>query len=132
YFARLTTWQRVRMHLELVAWWGVVVALAWVLPPYVSFFLYGVPYILGSVLASTTSMIEHFEMEPGEDAYSSRTYGTKSHLLNFLWNNVSYHNEHHKFPGIPWYNLRSFHEAAFPYYDDQVKAACHPSIYRLA
>ncbi|WP_437484734.1 hypothetical protein WME75_45670 [Sorangium sp. So ce1014] len=26
------------------------------------------------------------------------------------------HNEHHKFPGIPLYNLRSFHVAAYPYY----------------
>ena len=58
-----------------------------------------------------------------DDAYSSRTYGTSSHLTNFLWNNVTYHNEHHKYPGIPFYNLRSFHEAAYPYYDERVKAA---------
>jgi hypothetical protein len=29
-------------------------------------------------------------------------------------------------------NLRSFHEAAYPYHDDPVKAECHPSIDRLA
>ena len=77
-------------------------------------------------------MIEHYEMLPGEDAYSSRTYGTKAHLTNFLWNNVTFHNEHHKFPGIPFYNLKSFHQAAYPYYDDKVKGSCFPSIYPLA
>lgn len=122
YVPRLTAWQKIRMNLELVVWWSIVAAGVWFLPFYVMLFLYGIPFILGSVLASTTSMIEHFEMEPGEDAYSSRTYATKRHFLNFLWNNVSYHNEHHKYPGIPWYNLRSFHEAAYPYYDKQVKA----------
>jgi len=131
YFGRLTAWQKVRMHIELVAWWSVVALGVWLLPPYVMLFLYGVPFVLGSFLASTTSMIEHFEMEPGEDAYSSRTYGTKSHFLNFLWNNVSYHNEHHKFPGIPWYNLRSFHEAAFPYYDERVQRECYEGFFSV-
>jgi len=131
YFSRLTAWQKVRMHLELAAWWGLVALGVWLLPPYVMFFMYGVPFILGAMLASTTSLIEHFEMDPGEDAYSSRTYGTKSHFLNFLWNNVSYHNEHHKFPGIPWYNLRSFHEAAFPHYDERVKAECYDGFFSV-
>jgi fatty acid desaturase len=131
YTKRLTTWKKIRMNLELVAWWGPVLVLAHYLPTLVFFFLYGLPFVLGAILASTTSLIEHYEMEPGEDAYSSRTYGTKMHLTNFLWNNVSYHNEHHKFPGIPWYNLRSFHEAAYPYYDDRVKAECHPNFYGL-
>src|SRR5262249_14839830 len=110
-----------------------LVALAyWKMPHHVFFFFYGLPFILGAFLASLTSMIEHYEMLPGDDdAYSSRTYGTKCHLTNFIWNNVSYHNEHHKYPGIPFYNLRSFHEAAYPYYDEKVKAACFPSIYPL-
>lgn len=125
YAPRLTPWQRVRMNLELLAWWAVIGLGAWLLPWEVMFFMYGVPFILGAILASTTSMIEHFEMEPGEDAYSSRTYATNRHFLNFLWNNVSYHNEHHKYPGIPWYNLRSFHEAAFPHYDARVQAECY-------
>ena len=67
-----------------------------------------------------------------DDAYSSRTYGTSCAVTNFIWNNVTYHNEHHKYPGIPFYNLASFHRAAYPHYDDKVKAACHKSIYWLA
>ena len=95
-------------------------------------FFYPVPFLIGAFYASFTSMIEHYEMLPGDDAYSSRTYGTTSHLTNFIWNNVSYHNEHHKFPGIPFYNLRSFHEAAYPYYEDRVQQKCFPTIWRLA
>ncbi|NUP12866.1 MAG: omega-3 fatty acid desaturase [Polyangiaceae bacterium] len=125
YVPRLTAWQKIRMNLELVAWWAVVAAGVWFLPAYVMLFLYGLPFVFGSILASTTSMIEHFEMEPGEDAYSSRTYATDAHFMNFLWNNVSFHNEHHKYPGIPWYNLRSFHEAAYPHYDQRVQAECY-------
>ena len=131
YTARLTAWQKVRMNLELLGFWGFVGFLFYSLPGYVTFFVFGLPFILGTILASTTSMIEHFEMEPGEDAYGSRTYAIDHHFLNFLWNNVSFHNEHHKFPGIPWYNLRSFHEAAFPYYDAKVQQECHKSFFGL-
>jgi fatty acid desaturase len=131
YTARLTAWQKVRMNLELLGFWGVVGFLFYSLPGYVTFFVFGLPFILGTILASTTSMIEHFEMEPGEDAYGSRTYAIDHHFLNFLWNNVSFHNEHHKFPGIPWYNLRSFHEAAYPYYDAKVQQECHKNFFGL-
>ncbi len=80
YTQRLTFWKKVRMNLEVIGWWSLVVYVAHVLPSSVFFFIYGVPFILGTVLASTTSMIEHFQMEPGEDAYSSRTYGTKMYV----------------------------------------------------
>jgi fatty acid desaturase len=132
YMKRLTALQLVRMHIELLAFWGLMAFFFVKMPGQVFFFFYLLPFLFGSVLASLTSMIEHYEMLPGDDAYSSRTYGTKAHVTNFLWNNVTYHNEHHKFPGIPFYNLRSFHEEAYPYYDDRVKAACHTSIYGLA
>ncbi len=133
YMKRLSAGKRVLMNVEAIGFWGLVAYAFLALPHAVFFFSFALPFIFGAMLASLTSMIEHYEMLPGDDdAYSSRTYGTSSHLTNFLWNNVTYHNEHHKFPGIPWYNLRSFHEAAYPYYDEQVKAECHPSIYRLA
>lgn len=132
YVKRLSPLKRLQMNLELAGFWGLM-ALAYVLMPIqVFFFFFGLPFLLGSIFASVTSMIEHYEMLPGEDAYSSRTYGTKAHLTNFLWNNVTFHNEHHKFPGIPFYNLRRFHEAAYPYYDERVRSACHPSIVALA
>ncbi|MCA9619248.1 MAG: fatty acid desaturase [Myxococcales bacterium] len=133
YVQRLTAWERIRMNLELALWWGLVALVAYLMPLQVFFFFYGLPFILGSFLASCTSMIEHFQMpETDDDAYSSRTYGTRCHITNFIWNNVTYHNEHHKYPGIPWYNLKSFHRAAYPDYDDQVKSAVHPSIFPLA
>ncbi len=128
YTKRLSTWKKVRMNVELVVFWGGVAAAAYYLPWKFMLFMYWIPFVFGSVFASITSLIEHYEMEPGDDdAYSSRTYATKRHFLNFLWNNVSFHNEHHKYPGIPWYNLRSFHEAAYPHYDEKVKAECYDS-----
>jgi len=132
YMKRLTPAKRVLMNVEIIGFFAIMAGFAYVMPLQVFIFFYGLPFVFGAVLASLTSMIEHFEMLPGEDAYSSRTYGTKAYITNFLWNNVTFHNEHHKFPGIPWYNLRSFHEAAYPYYDEKVKAECYPSIYRLA
>lgn len=133
YYRRLTVAQRVIANVEALGFWSLV-ALAFVkLPGHVFFFGFALPFTFGSMLASMTSMIEHFEMpQSDDDAYSSRTYGTKAMVTNFLWNNVTFHNEHHRFPGIPYYNLRSFHEAAYPHYDARVKAACFPSIYPLA
>ncbi len=133
YLKRLSRWERIRMNLELALWWGLVAVAAYLMPWQVFFFAYGLPFILGAFLASCTSMIEHFQMPAtDDDAYSSRTYGTRCHITNFLWNNVTYHNEHHKYPGIPWYNLKSFHHTAVEHYDDQVKSAVHGSIFLLA
>jgi len=128
YVKRLSFARLVRMHLEVAAFWGFVLWAQLTLPWHVMLFGWWVPFIIGSVLASVTSMIEHYEMPASDDdAFSSRTYATKSHVINFFWNNVSFHNEHHKFPGIPFYNLRSFHESAYPYYDDRIKAEVYPT-----
>lgn len=128
YVKRLSFAKLVRMHLEVAAFWGLVFWAHFTLPTQVMFFAWWLPFIFGSVFASMTSMIEHYEMPlTDDDAYSSRTYATKSHIVNFFWNNVSFHNEHHKFPGIPFYNLKSFHQKAYPYYDDKVKAEVYTS-----
>lgn len=133
YTKRLSPWQFVRMHLELAGMFGLIGVLGYLMPTQVFIFFFVLPFIFGAFLASCTSMIEHFGMEDtSDDAYSSRTYGTSCPVTNFIWNNVTYHNEHHKYPGIPFYNLASFHRAAFPHYDERVKAACHKSIYPLA
>ena len=133
YMKRLTPMQRVLMNVEAIGWWSLVALAGWWMPGWVFAFAFALPFVFGSFLASVTSMIEHYEMLPGDDdSYSSRTYSTKSHITNFIWNNVSYHNEHHKYPGIPWYNLRSFHEAAYPYYDDKVKAEVYPTMWGVA
>lgn len=132
YVPRLTPWQKIRMNLELVAWWGFVGFCAWKLPGEFVFFMYFLPFIFGSILASVTSMIEHFQMDwSDDDAYSSRTYATNHAFLNYIWNNLGYHNEHHKYPGIPWYNLRSFYVAAYPYYDERIKKECYPGFFSV-
>jgi len=127
YVSRLSTWHKVRMHLELAGIFSLIYLAYRLMPGQVFLFFYGIPFLLSSMLASVTQMVEHFEMMPGEapgydHAFASRTYATQSVVFGFLWNNVSFHNEHHKFPGIPFYNLASFHEKAWPYYDDRVKA----------
>jgi fatty acid desaturase len=129
YMKRLSTWHKVRVQLETLGWWGIVALGYFLMPFHVWFFCFALTFVFGAVLASVTSMIEHYEMMPSDDdAYSSRTYGTQSHVLNFFWNNVTYHNEHHKYPGIPFYNLKSFHHAAYPYYDERVKSECYPTV----
>ena len=81
------------------------------------------------IVTAVSAMIEHYDMPASDDAaYTSRTYATRSLLLNFFWNGASYHMEHHKYPGIPWYNLKRFHDAAYPYYDDKLKAECYPGV----
>src|SRR4029079_3583155 len=76
YMKRLTPWKRVRMNLEALGFWAIMACFFLVMPRLVFVFFFGVPFLFGAFLASLTSMIEHFEMLPGEDAYSSRTYGT--------------------------------------------------------
>jgi fatty acid desaturase len=133
YLKRLTLWERVRLQLEVGVWWAFIAWCWWVMPGRVFLYFYGLPFLFGSVLASLTSMIEHFQMAAtDDDAYSSRTYGTSCWITNFLWNNVTYHNEHHKYPGIPFYNLASFHHAAYPHYEKRVQNECYRSIYGIA
>jgi fatty acid desaturase len=133
YTKRLSTWHKLRMNVELLGIFGVVALGYTQLPFQVFFFLFGLPFILGAMFASMTSMIEHFGMPAtDDDAYSSRTYGTKAGLTNFLWNNVTYHNEHHKYPGIPFYNLARFHHTAYPHYEKRVQQECYGGIWSLA
>ena len=133
YVPRLTWPKRVRMYAELGLWFAAMAACIMLLPTRFFLFIYGLPFVFGAVLASVTEMIEHYEKVPGPDAYSSRTYGTRNPVYGFLWSNVCFHNEHHSFPGIPWYNLRWFHQQAFPYYDDHIKReCCHEGFFDVA
>lgn len=78
--------------------------------------------IMGAFVVGITSMAEHFDIAYDEDhSYSSRTYGTESKLMDFLWSGTNFHVEHHKYPGIPYYNLRAFHFEAYPHYSERVK-----------
>lgn len=136
YVPRLSTWHKVRMHLELAGIFALIYLAYRLMPGQVFLFFYGLPFVLSAMLASVTQMVEHFEMMPGEapgydHAFASRSYATKSRVFGFLWNNVSFHNVHHKFPGIPFYNLASFHEKALPYYDERVKAECYEGFWSV-
>ncbi len=131
YTKRLSFARKIRMNVELVIWWGAVALFAMWAPFHVFTYSFILPFVFGTILASVTSMIEHYEMPDGEDAYGSRTYCTEMPFMAWIWNNVPYHLEHHKFPGIPWYNLKSFHEQAFPHYDEVSKKNCYPGFFGL-
>ena len=77
-------------------------ALFWVVPYFSTFFMF--QYI--------RSVAEHFgEMEHDHVLTSSRTVKATAIERFFLApHNVSYHLEHHLYPGVPFYNLPKLHQ----------------------
>jgi fatty acid desaturase len=132
YAAQLSFGLKVRMYLELALIFGGIAALYPLMGKVAFFSVVGTQTVVGAFFASVTSMCEHFGIEYHPDhAYSSRTYATRSRLLNFLWSGTTFHNEHHKYAGIPYYNLRRFHFEALPYYSDAVKKNVHEHFWPL-
>ncbi|MBM4253011.1 MAG: hypothetical protein FJ146_13645 [Deltaproteobacteria bacterium] len=58
----------------------------------------------------TRSFLEHLHMPIG---VKTRSYFGSSHLLNWTIyaHNIGFHELHHRYPGIPWYNLPRVHYA---------------------
>jgi fatty acid desaturase len=132
YAAKLSLGLKVRMYLELAVIFGGLLSLYPLMGKVAFFSVIGTQTVVGAVFASITSMCEHFGIEFNSDhAYSSRTYATRSRLLDFLWSGTNFHNEHHKYAGIPYYNLRRFHFEALPYYSDDVKKNIHPDFWPM-
>jgi fatty acid desaturase len=132
YKAHLTPMQRVRVWFEFIAIYAALASLYPLMGPVAFFSVVGTQTVVGAVFASLTSMAEHYGIAYDPDhAYSSRTYGTGSVAMDFFWSGTPYHNEHHKFPGIPYYNLRSFHLAALQYYSPRVRENVHTRFWPL-
>lgn len=123
---------KLRMFFELAMIGGVLTVFGMLMNP-VAFWSVAITQLtLGAMVASMTSMCEHFGIEYKADhAYSSRTYATDSALLDWLWSGTIFHNEHHKYPGIPWYNLKTFHFEARKYYSPEVLQNVHPNFIPL-
>jgi fatty acid desaturase len=117
---------RLRVYVELAVIFGGVALLYPVMGPVAFFSVVVTQGLVGAFLASITSMAEHFGIEYHPDhAYSSRTYATQNRLIDFMWSGTNFHNEHHKYPGIPYYNLRRFHFESLPHLSPAVRRNVH-------
>ncbi|PVU91680.1 hypothetical protein BB561_004273 [Smittium simulii] len=54
---------------------------------------------------------EHYISVNGQETYSY--YG----VLNYLYMNIGYHNEHHDFPQIPWTQMKTLYKIAPEFYE---------------
>jgi fatty acid desaturase len=127
----LSTPRKVRVWLELAVAYAALFALHPVMGG-VAWATFFVSLVTTSfVLASLTTMAEHFDVDYHDDpAYTSRTYATESLVIDWFWGSSTYHVEHHGFPGIPYYNLRAFHREALPYYPPEVRRNVHRGFWR--
>jgi fatty acid desaturase len=132
YMPTLSAWGRVRVVLESASFYVALIGLYFLMGPVAFFAVVLSKVIAGAFFASITSMTEHFGIPYHPDhAYTSRTYASKSAFLDWLWSGTPYHIEHHKYPGIPYYNLRAFHYEALPYYSAEVRANVHEDFWPL-
>jgi len=128
----LTPGRKARVWAELAVAYGILLGLLPLmsLPVWLSFF--GSMVGTGFVLASLTTMAEHYDIDFHPDpAFSSRTYGTESRFIDWIWGSSTFHIEHHGFPGIPYYNLRAFHREVLPHYPPALRRNVHPELWSL-
>lgn len=132
YARAMPAFDKLKMFFELAMIGVVLTAFGFVMHPTAFWTVALTQLAVGAFFASITSMCEHFGVEYQPDhAYSSRTYATDSALLDWLWSGTIFHNEHHKYPGIPWYNLKQFHFEAKPYYSPAVLKNVHTNFWPL-
>ncbi|HET7291835.1 MAG TPA: fatty acid desaturase [Vicinamibacteria bacterium] len=75
-----------------------------------------VPYFLVFPVAFTLNRLgQHYDIDPGHPLKWSTLMGP-SRLWEFLFVYSNYHLEHHYFPRVPFYNLRSLHMKLRPLY----------------
>ncbi len=133
YLREMPWYLHLRMYAEFVFLYGGLVGLYFVMGAVPFIAIVGTQTVTGAFFASATSMCEHFGMRYHPDpGFSSRTYAIKSWFANFLWSGTNFHHEHHTWPGIPYYNLRSFHFEARPFYPPEVQAHMHDYFWPLA
>lgn len=86
-----------------------------------------VPYFLVFPVAFTLNRLgQHYNIDPGNPLKWS-TVMRPSQAWDFLFLYSNYHAEHHYFPRIPFYNLRSTHLALRPLY---AELGLQPHTYR--
>ncbi len=76
------------------------------------------PLIFTILIANLRGWAEHSLTDKNSKINSSRTIPTYK-LLEILFCNINYHQEHHIFSQIPWYNLPKAHQILKPHLEEQ-------------
>jgi fatty acid desaturase len=78
--------------------------------------VWAIPYFLVFPVAFTLNRLgQHYDIDPGHPLKWS-TVMAPSRVWDFLFVYSNYHAEHHYFPSVPFYNLRSLHLQLRPLY----------------
>jgi fatty acid desaturase len=70
--------------------------------------LWIIPLLIAAQLSNARGLAEHGLTATGNEFLDTRTV-VSSRFVSFFMCNLNYHLEHHLFPGVPWYHLRSIH-----------------------
>jgi len=101
--------KNIKTSVKLLAFWAPVISICGYFNVLDLLFLYWfVPF-----LWAFTSFFHWSEVGKHYNA-KSETRSDVSFLKNFCHHNAGYHYIHHKYPTIPWYNLRKAHKALCP------------------
>ena len=90
--------------------YSIIVTVAYQTQSFASLLHYWVlPWIVAAIFTNIRGWAEHGFTIQGNAITESRTT-TSSKIVSFLSFNANYHNEHHCFPAVPWYNLPKVHK----------------------
>jgi fatty acid desaturase len=105
--------QRRRILVEYALLGVTVVGVAWLVPGDVLLWGWGLPVVLVGYMTNVRGFTQHGIADASDPFTASRTM--KPHpLVAFCLLNENYHLEHHLFPEVPSYHLRSLHDLIWP------------------
>lgn len=109
YLRYIMSFKPFKSSMKFLAFWTPVILICWHFEILDVLLLYWfVPF-----LWSFTSFFHWSEVGKHYNAKSD-TRSDVSFLKNFFHHNAGYHYIHHKYPTIPWYNLKKAHKALCP------------------
>jgi fatty acid desaturase len=124
---RATVPEQRRMLVEyalLAAAYATLFSLA---PPDVLLHAWLIPILPAGIMFNIRSLAAHALTDPSDPLLASRSIDAHP-IVAFLFRNENFHLEHHIFPEIPSYNLKTVHRLVFP---RMPRAATAPSYGRF-